>query len=279
MKKSLLLFIFLNVSVIEAQALLISRVWEKSDKCPIETPFYERYYKQCVGCDYTDSMSFQKNLEDFEKCKNRVIEQTYKSENHNEYVSFLIECPEEYPLRDYWGGCHSCAETEAVMVKSDENCHVCSNRKIQPLSDYMNRCVLKGCPSVAPLFNGQDCLPCYTYQFEFSESDCQKCNGTEFERDYIDGKTKVGKFTGSEKGCYLREIGQFYQIRLNGPDTGIWISVEPNPRQNSYSCNEERPIMTLPSVCKRCPNRSYNIETGECVFDRKLTDDVPIFYD
>jgi len=102
---------------------------------------YEKKEPVCTSCDETKALEVA-NCQD---CPNR---QNYKSIWGPRCV--LKTCPKEMPLRADDGACVSCDDYQII---SAFNCSVCPNR-VELKKPYYNaagRCVLKECPSEAPI--------------------------------------------------------------------------------------------------------------------------------
>lgn len=148
---------------------------------------------------------------------------------HTKYSDIcLLKCPEDKPLRDEYGKCHSCEEVARIHVASEEVCQICPNRVGMPtLPD--NSCVLcsKDKPQLDADGNCHACLDPEKFQVkETLKNMCQT------EREIVDGYS-VLKACPSDKP--LRD--------KNG---------------GCFACDNKNDLVNLEGVtdnCKVCPNR------------------------
>lgn len=160
----------------------------------------------------------------------------------NDYISGKIveaKCPEDKPLMDDKGFCHSCFELgEVKILKNRDIVDMCHTKEGLPIREEKDEhfgtksTYLVSCPDVAPLkIDGKGCFACdYPGSPKIPENECLKCNknGNNL-RIYENGFCKLADCTNKD---------------LKGIDGGC------------YSCDFEEDVEVLPGMCKQsCPDR------------------------
>ena len=107
--------------------------------CPADKPLRGNDEK-CHSCDYEIAVSLSGVSEKkcTELCPNRKVEND---------KCILASCPENKPLMDANGGCHTCNETAPVYVEGvPDNCSKCPSRYLMTRYQTRSYCVLCGVP-------------------------------------------------------------------------------------------------------------------------------------
>ena len=136
----------------------------------------------------------------------------------------MNECPDNFPLRDD-GACLAC-KSPYWTTDDKGTCEKCSNRQYIPRGIILS----------------------------------EKRNGLDVTNTESWGKTTVS-------GCYLKvkdENKPLFRVAIQEIMTFCYdCGFHGEKYQKFYSCNEKNPIITLPEICAKCPNRDY--VNGECI--------------
>lgn len=156
------------------------------NECPPDKPLFDNHW--CLPCDYPFDVSSTK--ENAKHCPNR-ISIPYPWSN-NDYTETYLPCPEDKPLRSWYGKCYSCDYPDVIHVitqclEDDKICDVCPNRIILPRNGGNRSSILK-CPSDRPLMDSSGiCFSCdVNIPIETArKNDCEKfCSS---QRKQIEG--------------------------------------------------------------------------------------------
>ncbi len=194
---------------------------------------------------------------DTEKCN----ECSEYREKYNSLFCSLKNCPENMPVRDYDGGCHSCDELKSFKMKTPADCSsLCSGMRQLKGTDQL--CALANCPEgYYPSGTGgcQSCDEIYTGSkfttFPGGEECLAKCGNKREVYNFTSGGTNYSYCL--PKTC---PVGYF----KNSKDRGFGcISCSYN---SSYMVDD-------PADCSVCDNtvspRKID-ESGECVLETTL---------
>jgi len=150
-------------------------VGTKTGKCPPDKPLLSG--SRCYPCDYPLDVRITK---DFEKLCPERISIPYPWINDNTTITYM-PCPEDKPLRSWYGKCFSCDYPDVVRVitqclEDDKLCDVCPNRIILPQAGGNRPSILK-CPSDKPLTDVKGI--CFSCDIEIpietvKDGDCEK---------------------------------------------------------------------------------------------------------
>lgn len=187
----------------------------------------------------------------------------------HDYISGKIvraTCPEDKPLMDDQGFCHSCFELgEVKILENIDIIDMCHTEAGLPIREgkrghfETQSTYLISCPEIAPLkIEGKGCFACdYSGSPKIEENECLKCNKNGKNiRIYEDGFCKLADCTNKN---------------LKSMDGGC------------YSCDFEDNVEVLPGMCeKMCPNResqgmaSYgNFSIEYCGLKEKINVNIP----
>ena len=259
--------------------------------CPKEKPFSSLDNDNCIGCDELGSIYVGRYAKDFEICTNR--------ETINER-SRLKECPKDFPLRDYSGGCYSCDDTEAIYMHENNNCSVCSNRMVKD-----GYCILKTCPRghnfrdasgscytcddaeiYKPIVNTkEDCKVCANLEAEKNDEtficipkicppyapikdggDCRECSDDNWSFTTISPEV-CAQCSNREwietQGCRLKESPFPDKPLMNGYPNNVFTHDIPLLAQTTFHDCDVTDVSTIESNCKVCPNRQW--KNGKCI--------------
>ena len=176
--------------------------------------------------------------------------------------------------------CYKCSDTshfppEATQLECDA-CNGTDNPRILWESNGKNYCVIKDCPSGH--FHQHDgyCQGCHDSSYYLiPQKDCDSCNGTMYER-------MMWEYNG-ENYCVLKNCSSTSFRGITGACTvcsgkyGVESIAEycancdntENPRfigtdNKCYICTATDSVSTTLGACMKCPNRTYDAETGKC---------------
>lgn len=197
-------------------------------------------------------------------CPNRYI-------TDNGYCA-LKRCSDDKPLDDPANGCFSCDRLDIIHAK---NCSKCPNRylKSMPWDDNLFYCVLKACPSNAPLrLDDGQCFSCEEKKSFSSAENCKVCpNRTEKDGRCILTNCPANQPLRSNEGsCYSCDILQGIKsdncsVCSNRESVDGFCRLKKCPEENSargkngscYSCDNKHPFPLEDSKgCDICKNRS-----------------------
>lgn len=147
-------------SLAYADAILPSEVFaEMSRDSSKETVFF--WEGKEYTCDTPISINFdEKDAKELcGLCKNRKLRKRKKDYYGRSTTSFacvpksIKKCPEDKPLLDKFGFCHSCDDPKGIDIYNEKDCSLCKNRKIDHPWSLNTGCILKLCPEDKPVLN------------------------------------------------------------------------------------------------------------------------------
>ena len=189
-------------------------------------------------------------------------------------------CPEEKPLLDTDGFCHSCFENSVIEIYADmdllEMCHTADGKAIREEEEDFFKDVktyLIACPNEAPLkVKEQGCFPCdWPAAVKTEDADCAKCPTG---RVYNEGWCKVSSCENKplrdlEGNCYPCDFKEAVEtsrgactkacpnrVQNGGGAYGDkdfeYCALKDEVRPISKNCPPEKPILDHMGVCRAC---------------------------